>query len=69
MDSVNPALQVTNDLFAPDQVRVIGALKELAQIKYNTLIQKNGSDQEWDEVVELRGLATELELNLIQASK
>ncbi len=66
MDRVNPMQTVSCKLYARDWNQTVLALRELAQIKYNALMTINATDQQWDEVVELRTTADKLEIEFLQ---
>jgi len=62
---MNPFAEIACKLDKADWDQTIFALRELAALKHEDLVQTNASDHDWDTVTDLQDIATTLELQLL----
>ena len=62
---MNPKDRTSCTLYRCDWDQIQITLRELAQLKSDTLVNTNASDREWNEVVNLKRIADELEIELL----
>ena len=55
---------VSADLYRKDYATIVLALRELATLKHEQLVQKNASDLEWNEVDNLYRIASNIEIEI-----
>lgn len=62
---MNPFAEIACKLDKVDWEQTIFALRELAALKHDELVQTNASDRDWDKVTDLQDIATTLEFQLL----
>lgn len=55
---------VSADLYRKDYATIVLALRELATLKHEALVQRNASDREWNEVDNLYRIASNIEIEI-----
>lgn len=65
---MNPFAEIVCTLDKADWDQTIFALRELAALKHDELVQTNASDRDWDAVTDLQDIATTLEFQLLSGA-